>query len=286
MTKLTRLILSTLMLFLLAISAIAEESTEVDNLIENVKSNLEQNIKYTIIEHSKLAEKSGENLSPSSVLIFSDPKVNTAILQVDPLSGLDLPFRILFYENAEGETVVTATTADFIEKRHHLSDTAPLAEYTNKLKAALARIEKSRMRPLDTTSMTKGYGVKQYQSAYDFETTLARFKEEVLGNNTDTLWFGEFDFTGDAAQLRVTLPRMMLLMFGAPAPGAKAMNGFKTLGLDAFCQKVLLIEQNGIVSLYSNDIVDMARLHYDDNNLTHRVINFRLNRAYSSVVEK
>ena len=64
------------------------------------------------------------------------------------------------------------------------------------------------------------------------------------------------------------------------------MRDFKTLGLDAFCQKVLLIEQQGQVSLYSNDIVDMAKLHYGDTTPSHRIINFRLNQAYSRVVEK
>jgi hypothetical protein len=57
------------------------------------------------------------------------------------------------------------------------------------------------------------------------------------------------------------------------------------LGLDTFYQKVLLIEQDGTVSLYSNDIVEMARLHYDNNIMAHRVINFRLNQAYTRIVE-
>ena len=33
-----------------------------------------------------------------------------------------------------------------------------------------------------------------------------------------------------------------LILFGGPAPGAKAMNGAATLGLDAFCQKFLVWE--------------------------------------------
>jgi hypothetical protein len=38
----------------------------------------------------------------------------------------------------------------------------------------------------------------------------------------------------------IELPPTLLLLFGAPIPGAKAMADAPTLGLDASCQKLLV----------------------------------------------
>lgn len=263
----------------------SEHYASLDRMLGDVQSSIDPDFTSIMIQHSRLAKQSGEQLTPSTVLLFSDPEINSAILQVDPLAGLDLPYRVLFYTSEQGNETVTATRADFLKKRHQLHDEALLNRFDQKLDDALKKLNRSQIKPLNIDRLTHHYGLVVHQSNHDFETTLKRFKDEVIGNNSDTIWFGEIDYTADAEKLGITLPRMKLLLFGAPAPGAKAMRAFKTLGLDAFCQKVLLIEQDGVVNLYSNDVVEFARLHYNDTHPSHRVINFRLNRAYSSIVD-
>jgi uncharacterized protein (DUF302 family) len=261
----------------------ADDYSKIDRMLSNVQSRVDSGLQTIVIQHSRLATEEGEPLSPSIALMFSDPVINTAIVQQNPLAGLDLPFRLLFFRDRQGEDVATFTPSGFIRQRHDFADEALLTRFDKRLAEVMSGLDSASIRPLKFDKLNSGYAVLQYKSEFDFETTLQRFKDEVIGNNSDTTWFGEIDFTGDAAKLGVSLPRIRLLMFGAPAPGAKAMREFKTLGLDAFCQKVLLVEEGGQVSLYSNDIVEFARLHYGDNNLSHRVINFRLGGAYSSI---
>lgn len=263
-----------------------DDYAKLDSMLAEVRSRINPQLQTVTIEHSRLAAKEGEMLSPSVALIFSDPVINTAILEENPLTGLDLPFKLLFYTDKSGHDAVTYTSSAFIAKRHNFTNQGLLKKFDSELAGVIGDLNKDMIRPLNLARLNYASAVLKHESAYDFATTLQRFKDEVLGNNEDTLWFGEIDFTADAAKLGIALPKMKLLMFGAPAPGAKAMNEFKTLGLDAFCQKVLLLEQNGKATLYSNDIQQLARLHYNDNNLSHRVINFRLGRAYSKITEK
>ena len=265
--------------------SIADDYANLDKMLSSVQNNIESRLDSIIIKHSRLAKLDGEELSPSTLFIYSDPVINTAILQQNPLIGLDLPYRVLFYHDASGADAVTATTSHFIQKRYEFNDSVLLDEFDQNLNAVLGNINPESIKSLNTKELKHHYGMLEFQSRYDFNTTLERFKAEILGNNSDTEWFGEIDYTLDAARLGVTLPRMKLLLFGAPVPGAKAMRDYKKLGLDAFCQKVLLIEKNGVVSLYSNDLVDMARLHYGKTKPPHRVINFRLNQAYSKIVK-
>lgn len=100
----------------------------------------------------------------------------------------------------------------------------------------------------------------------------------------DTVWFMNWDYQKQAEKLDEELPKATLLVFGGPAPGAKAMTDFSSIGLDAFGQKVLVFEQNGEVQIAYNDIVDFAELHYQDAAIPHRVINYRLGSTLKGAI--
>jgi hypothetical protein len=103
----------------------------------------------------------------------------------------------------------------------------------------------------------------------------------------DTIWFGEIDYQAEAAALGVDLPALTLLLFGAPGPGAKAMSEYPRMGLDAFCQKVLVYQQpGGRVNAYFNEMPAFAELHHGSVALPHRVINRRMTATLAGAVEE
>ena len=76
-------------------------------------------------------------------------------------------------------------------------------------------------------------------------------------------------------------------MFGAPAPGAKAMAKAPTLGLDAFCQKLLVWEDAaGTVRVSFNDLLALADRQGVPKSLALRVINRRLKATFSEALEQ
>ena len=58
---------------------------------------------FATIEHHKAAEAVGESMSPATVLIVGNPKVGTALMQENPRLAIELPLKILIYE--EDKTV-------------------------------------------------------------------------------------------------------------------------------------------------------------------------------------
>ena len=58
---------------------------------------------FATIEHHKAAEVVGESMQPATVLIVGNPKVGTALMQENPLLAIELPLKILIYE--EDKTV-------------------------------------------------------------------------------------------------------------------------------------------------------------------------------------
>ena len=59
---------------------------------------------FARIDHAKGAEMIGENLRPTSVLIFGNPKMGTPVMMAEQTAGIDLPLRVLAYEDEGGQT--------------------------------------------------------------------------------------------------------------------------------------------------------------------------------------
>ncbi len=238
--------------------------------------------KILTIDHSRLADQAGEYLAPSRVDFYSDDELNTQLLKENLQVGLDLPFRVLNYvENGQQKSVYT--DEQFIQKRHDIDDKALLERYAQQTVALTSRLNK--VVPVESEGLTKNYGIETIVSEYDFDTTLENINRDVLSQD-DTVWFMNWDFKARAESVGESLPDATLLVFGGPAPGAKAMTDFPSIGLDAFGQKVLVTEQNGQVLVSYNNILDMSELHYRDNAISHRIINYRLGKTLSGAIER
>ena len=233
------------------------------------------------IDHSRMAEKSGEVLDASRVAFYTSPKLNSQLLQGEIRTGLDLPYRVqAFYQN--GELKVRYTDVQYLKIRHGLEDSTVLARVDgeiNKLVVGLPNVA-----PVSQDSLQKDCGIVELASEYAFAETVDRLKAAILAEG-DTVWFQDIDYQQQALDFDIELPRTMLLVFGAPAPGAKAMRDYPSIGLDAFGQKVLVYEQGAKVNVIYNDIPAFAELHYADNAIVHKVIKFRLNSTLSSAIE-
>ena len=73
---------------------------------------------FATIEHHKAAEAVGESMSPATVLIVGNPKVGTALMQENPLLAIELPLKILIYEEDKTVNIRYEKIAAIAEKYH------------------------------------------------------------------------------------------------------------------------------------------------------------------------
>ena len=258
---------------------------QVDALAAQISEGIQNLEPVVTIDHARLAEAEGVSMPPSIVTIYSDREVNTALIATDPLIGLDLPHRVLAFAEAGADTASVAyADAEFLAKRHGLSDAGLLEGYTRSLETALEGIPERRKAPSDTSRLEERYGIIEIDSDYPFEDTIERLRAAVLAQS-DTKWFGEVDYHADAAGLGLEVPKATLLLFGGPEPGGRAMADFPKLGLDAFCQKLLVYESaDGEVRVAFNDIAAFAELHYGTTLPLHHALNGRLTETFRAAV--
>ncbi len=89
----------------------------VDRLIELVEAR--NMMVFAIVDHSGEAKRHGLELRETKVVIFGSPTAGTPVMQAAPLAALDLPLKVLVWDD-EGQTIVSYTDPEVLAERHHL----------------------------------------------------------------------------------------------------------------------------------------------------------------------
>lgn len=94
----------------------------VDETVEKLKAIL--NAKgvslFAFIDHSGEAQKVGMAMLPTKLLIFGSPKAGTPVMLAAPSSAIDLPLKILVWEDGNGKTSISYNAPDYLRERHHV----------------------------------------------------------------------------------------------------------------------------------------------------------------------
>jgi uncharacterized protein (DUF302 family) len=76
---------------------------------------------FAHIDFSGDAERAGLAMRPEQMLIFGNPKGGTPLMQAVPLSGLDLPMKVLVWEAPDGAVWAAYNDPKYLQQRYGLS---------------------------------------------------------------------------------------------------------------------------------------------------------------------
>ena len=89
------------------------------------------------VDHAAAAQAIGLSLRPTVLVLFVNPKLGTPLMQSQQTVGLDLPLRVLIWQDADGTTRVGYTNPAVIASGHGITDRN---EVVDKMSGALAAI--------------------------------------------------------------------------------------------------------------------------------------------------
>ncbi|MGA7489649.1 MAG: DUF302 domain-containing protein [Xanthobacteraceae bacterium] len=93
---------------------------------------------FARIDHAAGAAQVGMALRPTQVLIFGNAKGGTPLMQSDQTVGIDLPLKVLVWEDADGKTWLSYNDPKWIAQRHGLG--ADADRVIDNLSAALKAV--------------------------------------------------------------------------------------------------------------------------------------------------
>src|SRR5258705_12607828 len=77
---------------------------------------------YARIDQEAEAIKVGMTLKPMQLLIFGNPKAGIPLVNANPLCGLDLPLKILFWEDRDQKIWLSYNSFAYLQKRFDLPE--------------------------------------------------------------------------------------------------------------------------------------------------------------------
>ena len=92
----------------------------VDQTVEKLKGVLQAkgvNL-FALVDHSGEAEKVGMKMRPTKLLIFGSPKGGTPVMLAAPGIAIDLPLKILIWEDSQGKVWVSYNSPAYLKERH------------------------------------------------------------------------------------------------------------------------------------------------------------------------
>jgi uncharacterized protein (DUF302 family) len=97
-------------------------SHSVDQTVEKLKSILQAKgvTLFALVDHSGEAEKAGMKMPPTKLLIFGSPKAGTPLMLAAPSIAIDLPLKILVWEDPQGKVWISYNSPDYLKTRHEL----------------------------------------------------------------------------------------------------------------------------------------------------------------------
>lgn len=75
---------------------------------------------FALIDHSGEAAKVGMTLRPTKLVIFGNPKGGTPLMLAAPTVAIDLPLKILVWEDDQGKVWISYNSPQYLQARHGL----------------------------------------------------------------------------------------------------------------------------------------------------------------------
>ncbi len=98
---------------------------------------------FTEIDHAAAAREVGMALRPRTVVLFGNPRAGTPGMAANPTLALDLPMRVLVWEDDQGRVQISRSTGEAIAERvfarHGIVVPPPQRAATEALMARLVR---------------------------------------------------------------------------------------------------------------------------------------------------
>jgi len=128
-------------LFTVQLSQASEQYTvkqsrySVGESLDRLESILKEKgvIIFSRIFHSLGAKKAGIPMRPTQLLIFGKPKVGSPLINENPLVALDLPMKVLAWQDEKGQTWLAYLNPSELQSRHNIRNTV----HIDKMKKAL-----------------------------------------------------------------------------------------------------------------------------------------------------
>ena len=218
------------------------------------------------VDHMANAESIDEDLNPTRIIFFGNPNLGTPLMQQNQLAGLDLPQKILVYQNDLGEVFAGFNNTSYLSARHGLSGVATLPMIQGALESLSTGASQDSIINVGVPDLVPGI-LSKTTDTKDFDAVYTSL-QMAIENNPNLRIVAEVNHQANAMGIEQELNPTRLIIFGNPNLGTPLMQNAQTTALD-LPQKMLVWENDeGVVTVSYNDPDYLAGRHGITGNET------------------
>lgn len=94
---------------------------------------------FVCIDHAAGAVEAGLSLAPTNLIIFGNARGGTPLMQSVQAVGIDLPLKILVWQDAENNTWLSYNEPRWIAQRHNVTNAEPVVGKMTVMLSAIAK---------------------------------------------------------------------------------------------------------------------------------------------------
>ena len=113
--------------------SVADTANKFAQLIEDKGLRL-----FARIDHANNAAGVDLELKPTEVILFGNPNAGTVLMQCAATVAIDLPQKVLIWEDGQGKVQLAYTNPAFMKELHNIEGCDPVLEKITGLLASLA----------------------------------------------------------------------------------------------------------------------------------------------------
>jgi len=206
-----------------------QKDTDVATLASELKAKIEAKGFKVIadVDHAASATKVDLALRPTRTLIFGNPLGGTKLMQQDQAIGLDLPLKILLWEDENGKTNVSYYNGTTLTGRYGITEPQAVIEKVNGALAGFSnKLEETKT---NTITSIKDQLISK-KSIHNADSTFTKLKEIITSKGLTIM--AEVPHDKAAASVDLELRPTRLLIFGNPKVGTLLMQSEQKIGID------------------------------------------------------
>ena len=234
-----------------------------DETYTTLRSSIDANPNIKIVaevNHSMNASSVNRTLNPTRIIFFGNPNLGTPLMQRNQLAGLDLPQKILVYQDKDNNRYLSFNNTNYLSARHNLDNVATLPMIQGALTNLSAVASGEELMAPQNSSLTLEEGIVTKTSMKNFEDTYASL-QMAIDTNPNLGIVAEVNHSANASSVGLTLNPTRLIIFGNPNLGTPLMQNAQTTALD-LPQKMLVWQDDAtVVHVSYNDPIYLSKRH-------------------------
>lgn len=235
----------------------------VQDTYSALQKTLEANPNISIVaevDHQANAASVDMTLNPTKIIFFGNPKLGTPLMQKNQLAGLDLPQKILVYQNKEGNVYVGFNNTTYLSTRHNLDgvETLPMIQVALTNLSTGASQDSIVTAANSTAELEEGIITKTVIGSCDEAYSRLR---AAIENNPALKIIAELDHQANAVKVDLELNPTRVIIFGNPNLGTPLMQNAQTTALDLPQKMLVWTDDDGVGHVSYNDPAFLMKRH-------------------------